>query len=418
MSLSNPWFIAAVLGIAGVFHLDLLVTFLNVARLGRPLPSALADIYTPEMRERAAAYIRDEARFDVIRSSFFLTLLVVFWWSGGFAWLQGVCITLTREPLMQSLLALVFVAVAQTLLNLPFDAWSTFKIEAAHGFNRTTLGTFITDHFKSLALMAVLGLPIAAAIIWFFQTQTLAALYAWAAVALFSILMTWLGPRLLMPLFLKFQPLPEGPLRESIFELAGRLQFPVTEVSIVDGSRRSTKANAFFAGFGKLRRIALFDTLVEKHTPDEILAVLAHEIGHNKRRHVPVRLAAAVLELGLLFGLLQWALHTPEFYAAFGITVTPQTALPVGIGLTLFGLIYKPLGLIIHLLGQALSRKHEFEADAFAAQALGSASPLASGLKRLSTDHLAHPDPHPLAVWLHYSHPPLAQRLQALHLAS
>lgn len=216
-----------------------------------------------------------------------------------------------------------------------------------------------------------------------------------------------------MPLFLKFQPLPDGPLRQSILNLAHRLQFPVVDVSIVDGSRRSTKANAFFAGFGKTRRIALYDTLIEKHTPEEILAVLAHEIGHNKRHHVPVHLAVALAELALVFALLHWALHSPGFYSAFGVRADPAHP-PIGLGLILFGFLYQPVSLLTSLFSNALSRKNEFEADAFAAESVGGPAPLASGLKRLTTDHLSHPNPHPLVVALHYSHPPLAQRLAAL----
>lgn len=156
-----------------------------------------------------------------------------------------------------------------------------------------------------------------------------------------------------------------------------------------------------------------FDTLIEKHTPEEIVAVLAHEIGHNKRRHVPIHLTVALAELALLFALLHFALKSPGFYSAFGLSTAAGT-LPIGLGLIVFGILYQPISLITSLLSHALSRKHEFEADAFAAEAVGSPAPLATGLKRLTTDHLAHPNPHPLTVALHYSHPPLAERLRAL----
>lgn len=409
MQISNPWFLAALLGILGVFHLELLATLLNLARLGKPIPPALDEVFPEDTRERLQEYHSDSARLDVIRDASSLALLLGFWWAGGFGWVQRLADSWGHNPLTSSLIAMALIVAAQTVLSLPFDIWSTFGIEAKHGFNRTTPATFAGDQFKSLLLLALLGLPLAALVAWLFQTQALAAFYGWAAIAAFSLLMTWLAPRLLMPLFLKFQPLPAGELRDAILALAKKLQFPVAEVSVVDGSRRSTKANAFFAGFGKTRRIALYDTLLEKHTPDEILAVLAHEIGHNKRRHVPVHLAVGLLELAVLFALLHWALGSPAFYAAFGVAGTP-----IGLGLILFGILYKPLGLLTSLLGHALSRKHEFEADAFAAEAVGSPAPLMRGLKRLSHDHLAHPQPHPLTVALHYSHPPLGERLAAL----
>jgi STE24 endopeptidase len=413
MSLSNPWFGAALFSVLAVFHLELIALLLNLARLGKPLPGVLADQYPEDARERMREYISDSARHDLFRSAFFLGVLLMLWWSGGFGWLQRLAEETGRGPVIASLVAVAVVVLGQMVLSLPFEIHSTFKIEARHGFNRTTPGTFAADYLKSLLVMALLGLPLAALIIWLFQTQAMAALYAWAAVAAFSIVMTWLSPRLLMPLFLKFTPLPEGELRTAILALAAKLRFPVAEVSVVDGSRRSSKANAFFAGFGKTRRIALYDTLLEKHSQEEILAVLAHEIGHNKRKHVPIRLSVAMLELGLLFALLHWALNSPGFYHAFGIsTVGPD--LPIGLGLVAFGVLYQPVSLLTGLLSHALSRKHEFEADAFASQTIGSPEPLAAGLKRLTSDHLSHPNPHPLTVALHYTHPPLAERLRAL----
>jgi len=310
-------------------------------------------------------------------------------------------------------IVILFALTAQTLIGLPFEIWDTFGVEAKHGFNRTTPQTFIQDQLKGLLLMAVIGLPVVWVIVWFFQTQAQAALYAWLFMASFSVLMTFLAPRVLMPLFHDFQPLETGELRDAILALSEKLDFPVKEVSVVDGSKRSSKANAFFAGFGKTRRIALYDTLIASHSTDEIVAVLAHEIGHNKHRHVPVGIAVGLAELGLMLLLLSWVLKSPGFFSAFGVADSP-----VGMGLVLFGILYQPLGILTGLLGLALSRKNEFEADAFAAVAVGSSGPLIAGLKRLSRDHLAHPQPHPLAVFLHYSHPPLVERLAALNKVS
>lgn len=409
MSFSNPWFIAALIGVIGVFHLEFIATLLNLARLGRAIPDSLSEVFSEETRAKLVDYIRDSKRVSFTRDVTMLGLLIVFWWSGGFGWLQGWAEAQGRGPVATGVFVIGLILLVQTWLGLPFEIWDTFGVEARYGFNKTTVGTFISDHFKSLALMAAIGLPVASVIVWFFQTQELAALYAWLFIAGFSILMTWLSPRVFMPLYLKFQPMKDGELREAIFDLAKKLDFPVKEVSVVDGSRRSTKANAFFAGFGKTRRIALYDTLLESHSKEEIVAILAHEIGHNKCRHVPGMIALSLAEMGLMLALMSWALKSPQFFAAFGVQGTP-----VGMGLVLFGMIYKPLGILTGLLGLAMSRKHEYEADAFAAKAVGSAQPLVEGLKRLSRDHLAHPQPHPLAVWLHYSHPPLIERLRAL----
>ena len=409
MTLSNPWFAAALLGVLGVFHLELFVTLLNLKWLAKALPAVLAEVFPEETRAKLAEYISDSNRVSFTQDAAMLVLLILVWWGGGFGWLQRLVEAQGHGPVVTGVLVIGVMLLAQTLAGLPFEIWDTFGVEARHGFNKTTPGTFIADHLKSLALMALIGLPVAAAVVWFFETQSRAALYAWAFMACLSVLMTWLAPRVFMPLFFKFQPLESGPLREAIFALAQRLDFPVQEVSVVDGSRRSSKANAFFAGFGKTRRIALYDTLLKIHTTEEIVAILAHEIGHNKCRHVPVHLALGLAEMGVMLGLLGWVLQSPGFFAAFGVQGTP-----VGMGLVLFGILYQPLGVLTGLLGLAVSRRHEFEADAYAARAVGGPEALADGLKKLSRDHLTHPQPHPLALWLHYSHPPLVQRLAAL----
>ncbi|MBV6501516.1 MAG: Protease HtpX [Prosthecobacter sp.] len=410
MNLSNPWFVAALAAVLGVFHLELVVRLLNLARLGRPVPPELEDTYPEETREKLQAYISDGARVDVMREATGLAALLLFWWCGGFGTLQAEVNLLGWGPVTSGVIVIAVMMLAQSLLGLPFAAWDTFGVEERHGFNRMTWRTFAGDHLKSLALMAVLGLPAAWVVVWLFHHEPLAPLHAWLFLAAVSVLMTWLAPRVLMPLFLKFTPLEAGPLREAILELAGRLQFPVQEVSIVDGSRRSSKANAFFAGFGRTRRIALFDTLLQNHGQEEILAILAHEIGHNKCRHVPVNLALGLAEMGLMLALLGWALKSPDFFAAFGVRGTPA-----GMGLVLFGILYQPLGVLTGLLGLAVSRRHEFQADAYARRAMGGGRPLMDSLRKLSHDHLSHPQPHPLAVWLHYSHPPLAERLAALN---
>jgi STE24 endopeptidase len=324
-------------------------------------------------------------------------------WTTSFGW----------HPVATGTFTVALTTFASALISLPFTLWSTFKIEAAFGFNRTTVGTFILDQLKATLLLALLGLPLLALIIWLFESLSWAAAAAWLTVALFSLLMTWVSPRFIMPLFLRFDPLPDGPLREAILKLSQKLEFPVADVSVVDGSRRSSKANAFFAGFGKSKRIALYDTLIESHTQDELLAVLAHEIGHSKRGHVTRHLLVALSESALLFAGLHFALQSPGFFAAFGITGTP-----VGLGLAVFTILYKPYSLLLSLPGLKLSRVHEFEADAFARAAMGSATPLETALRKLSSDHLAHPAPHPLAVSLHYTHPPLLQRLTALQSAA
>jgi len=413
MSLANPWFLAALAGVLGLFHLDLLVALLDGARLGRPLPPELEGVYTTETRDRLREYLPEKHRLGLLERSAGLALLLAVWWSGGFGRLQRFADTQAAEfgggPVLTGVIVLAIAGLVLTLLALPFELWNTFGIEARHGFNRTTPATFLGDQFKGLLLSALLGLPVAAAVVWLFETQSRAPLLAWFFLAGFSLLLSWLSPRLILPLFLKFRPLADGPLRRELLALAARLEFPVGELSVVDGSRRSSKANAFFTGFGRNRRIALYDTLLEKHTSEEILAVLAHEIGHWRLRHVPRQLAFGLAELGLQLALLGWALQSPGFFAAFGVAGTPA-----GMGLLLAAVVFRPFTLPIGCLQLALSRRHEFAADAYAAQATGGGGALSDALRRLATDQLVHPQPHPLAVTLHHSHPPLVERLRAL----
>lgn len=408
MTFSNPWFIAALVGVLGVFHLELIATFLNLAQFRHALPQRLKEIFSDETVQKAGEYASASAKIDLLRSTISLAVLLAFWWGGGFGWLERWSSGWGWSEIKTGVGVIGLLLVAQNVMSLPFDAYDTFKVEAEFGFNRTTVRTFIMDRVKGLILTALLGGPLLALVLWFFQTQKLAALYAWATVAIFSIVMAWLSPRLLMPLFLKFQPLENGSLREALLALAARLKFSVVDVSVVDGSRRSSKANAFLSGFGKNKRIALFDTLIEKNSQAELEAILAHEIGHHKCSHVPKQLVLGLLESGLLFFLLHAALQSVGFFAAFGVI-----GKPLGLGMVLFSILYSPASLLLGLVSSASSRKHEFEADAFAKTACGG-EPLMTGLKKLSLDHLTHPNPHPLTVWLHYSHPPIGQRLAAL----
>ena len=409
MSFSNPWFLAALTGIVGWFHLKLAADFLNLSRLGQTLPESLKGLMSDEERALAAEYHVATTKLDVWEDAVRLGLMIAFWCFGGFGWLDGIVMSIGLGSIGSGLVLISVVALLGMMVSLPFEAWSTFKIEAAFGFNKTTAGTFIADLVKSLLLVALLGLPLLALVLWLFETTRWAAALAWLTVALFGLLMTWIAPRFLMPLFLKFTPMPDSDLRRAIMALAEKLAFPVAGIFTVDGSRRSKKANAFFAGFGKTRRIALFDTLLEGHTQEEIVAVLAHEIGHAKLGHVPKLIGADLLQSALMFGLLHYAVHDERLFAAFGL-MYPSTAM----GLVLFSIVYGAWSKVLDPLFSALSRKHEFEADAFARESVGSPQPLMTALKKLSKDHLAHLTPHPLYVWLHYSHPPVGERLEML----
>lgn len=304
-------------------------------------------------------------------------------------------------------------ALAQSILDLPFEIYSTFVIEERFGFNRTTAATFISDLAKTLMLAILLGGPFAALILLLFERAGPSAwLYCWGATTVVILLVQLVAPAWLMPLFMKFTPMEEGTLRTRIFDYARSVDFPLDNLFVVDGSRRSSKANAFFTGFGRNRRIGLFDTLIEKHTEDELVAVLAHEVGHYKKRHIVWGMVTSILYLGVLFFAFGYFIQQPALFEAFRMSEPSVYA-----GLVFCALLFSPVDLALSLLLNARSRKHEYEADSFAVETTGLGDALAGGLKKLAADNLSNLTPHPTYVLLHESHPPLIERVAAIRAA-
>ena len=297
-----------------------------------------------------------------------------------------------------------------TAITLPFSVYHTFVIEAEFGFNKTTLATFVMDRLKGLALAGVLGVPIMGAIIGFFEyADSLAWLYAWVVLTVITVFVQFVAPTWIMPLFNKFTPLEPGELRDAIFDYAGSVDFKIDNIFVVDGSKRSSKANAFFTGFGKNKRIALFDTLVESHTVPELVAVLAHEIGHYKKRHIMQGLVTSILHTGVIFFLLSIFLESQGLFDAFFIDEKS-----VYTGLLFFGLLYTPIEVVLSVVMQAISRKHEYEADRWSVQTFQHPGELSEALRKLSKENLSNLAPHPFYVSLNYSHPPLLQRVRGI----
>ncbi len=410
--------VAILISLFVLWKLDLAATLLNLKVFPEKVPAPLADVLDASALDRSRAYLKTNAVFAMIRSSISLTALLAFWMFGGFQFIDGLSRSWASDaPLLSGLIFFAICMVGSMAFDLPFSLYDTFVIEEKFGFNRSTAATFWGDLLKSLAMMALIGTPIAAAVLWIFQTVPNAWLWAWVVFTFFQLLLTYLAPSLILPLFNKFTPMPETPLRGKIEALGVKCGFPLQGVFVMDGSKRSTKANAFFTGFGKRKKIALFDTLMEKHTDDELLAVLAHEIGHFRRGHIRQRLVVGILQTALLFFLLGLATDPSGHFArmlfdAFGVkTISPQ------VGIVLFTILFGPVSRLLGVMANAWSRRHEFEADAFANDAIGSPAPLGEALKKLSADQLSHPSPHPLRVWLDYSHPPLLERLRAMEKA-
>jgi STE24 endopeptidase len=396
-----------------LWKLDLVATLLNLKALTPELPGEFADVFDAERYARSQAYTRESARFELIHATFSLAVLLLFWLLGGFGWLDAFARTRLAAEIPAGLLFLGLLFLGHTLIHLPFSIYDTFVIEEKFGFNKTTPRTFVIDQLKGLLLAALIGLPLAAGILWIFGRVPQAWLWAWGFLVAFQLFLTWLAPTLILPLFNKFTPMPDGPLRQAIEAMAAKCGFPLGEISVMDGSKRSTKANAFFTGFGKTKKIALYDTLVEEQTQDELVAVLAHEIGHFKLRHIVQRLAVSIVQAGVLFYLLGRIIDGGPFsralFDAFGVaTISPH------VGLVLFGLLFAPASRLLGVAAAAWSRKHEFEADAFAARATGRPESLVSALKKLSAKNLSNLTPHPFRVFLDHSHPPVLARIAAL----
>jgi STE24 endopeptidase len=415
----NPLALAILAMLVLLWLLDLIAAILNLKALSPELPGEFADVYDPERYAKSQNYTRESSRFEIMQSTFMLALTIAFWVCGGFFYLDLVARNAVGKMGMESelvvgLLFLAMIYLGTHLIDLPFRIYDTFILEEKYGFNKTTPRTFVMDEIKNLLLTALLGGPLVAGVLWIFTHVPHAWAWGWVLITVMQLLLMWLAPVVILPLFNKFTPMPDGPLRDAIYKMAQKCKFPLMEISVTDGSKRSSKANAYFTGFGKTKKIALFDTLIEEQSQDEIVSVLAHEIGHYRCHHVIQRLVASIIQTAVVFYLLgltvdptnRWAL---DLFHGFGLeNVSPH------VGLVLFGLLFSPVSRILSVVFNAWSRKHEFEADAYAAKAVGTGEHLISALKKLSARNLSNLTPHPLRVFLDHSHPPTLVRIQAL----
>ena len=406
----NIYAVIILAALVAEYVLNVVSDVLTLRNQPNVVPDEFADTFDEDEYDKALDYNRTRTRFGLVSSAFGLTLLLGFWFLGGFEWLDTIVRGWGFGPILTGLLYIGLLVLGRGALSLPFSIYSTFVIEERFGFNETTPKTFVLDLLKSLALGVALGGPILAAILWFFEsTGPYGWVYAWIAVTAVMLLLQFFAPRYLMPLFNDFEPLEDGDLRAAILDYADQVDFPVNEIYVMDGSRRSNKANAFFTGFGANRRIVLFDTLVEELDNDELLSVVAHEMGHYKLHHIPQRIAISVVQTGVLFLLLSVFLQVDALFSAFYVD---QPA--VYTGLLFFGLLYSPVDLLLSIPLNAWSRRHEFQADRYAVNTTLRDESLVGGLKRLAETNLSTLAPHPLTVALDYSHPPLLDRIDAI----
>ncbi len=382
---------------------------LNRKSWAQKVPERLLDVYPQEKFEQQKQYRKVNHRFGKISSTFSLVVLLVFLWFHGFAWVDGLIQNISDHWLLRPLLFFGAIGLASFVMGLPFSLYQTFVIEQKFGFNKTTPKVFILDQIKGLLLGAVIGGLILGLIIWFYEfAGQWFWLYAWVGLSLFMIFFSKFYTTLILPMFNKQTPLEEGELRTAIEKMSQRAGFTLANVYVMDGSKRSTKANAFFSGFGKNKRIVLFDTLINDLDTDEIVAVLAHEIGHFRLKHIIWSTVLGVLQTGLTLFLLGWFVNEPALSQALGLSE------PVfHIGLIGFGILYSPVSSILGLGMTIFSRHNEYQADAFAGK-YADPEALQSALKKISANALSNPTPHPWYVFLNYSHPPLLKRLETL----
>lgn len=406
----NIYAIIILATIAVDFVLDLVSNYLNLKSLSKELPDEFEGVYDEETYAKSQEYTKTQTRFGFITGGFDLVVLLGFWFSGGFNWLDEIVRAWGFGELVTGLLYIAVLMVAKSVISLPFSIYSTFVIEERFGFNKTTPKTFVSDLVKGLGIGLLIGMPLLAGVLAFFMyTGDLAWLYAWIAITLFSLVMQYVAPTWIMPLFNKFTPLEEGELRTSIEEYTDKVDFPLQGLFVIDGSKRSSKSNAFFTGFGKNKRIALYDTLIENHTNDELVAVLAHEIGHYKKKHIIKGMITSVIQTGAMLFVLSIFLQAEGLFDAFYMD-----EMSVYAGLIFFGMLYAPIDMILSIFMQISSRKHEYEADEFAATTTGKPEDMIATLKKLSKDNLSNLTPHPFYVFLNYSHPPALQRIKAI----
>ncbi len=406
----NAWLAVILVIILLSYSLEFLVSLLNLKALDPELPEEFKDVFDQKEYAKSQNYTRTTTRFSLIESSFTTSATLLFLLFGGFNLLDVFARGFGMGSIATGLIytgSLVFLSM---FFGLPFSLYSTFVIEEKFGFNRTSVKTFILDLMKTIFLTIIIGGPLLSLVLWFFEKAgSLAWIWCWIGVVIISIILQFLAPVLIMPLFNKFTPLEDGSLKNTILNYAEREHFRIQGIFTMDGSKRSTKLNAFFTGFGRFRKIVFFDTLIEKLSIEEIVAVLAHEMGHYKRHHLIKMIFASIFQTGIMFFFLSLVINNEGLFSAFGMEYISIYA-----SLIFFGFLFSPCNILISIIFHIFSRFHEYEADLYAAESTGTQENLINALKTLTQTNLSNLTPHPLHVILHYSHPPVMERIKAL----
>ena len=383
--------------------------YLNAKNPVPSIPETLSEYLSQSKLEESKAYQRENFRFKFIAGTFSFVLTFLFVYQGWFGAIDNWIADFGFNPLVKSLVFFGLVFVSSDIISLPFDYYSTFVIEEKYGFNKTSVGTFLADKVKGYVLSIVVGGALLMVFLWLIHQMGKDFWWQfWVISAIFMLLINLFYTAWILPLFNNLTPLEDGELKQKIIDYAGTVNFPLENIFVMDGSKRSSKANAFFSGFGKRKKVILYDTLLDQHPPDELVAVLAHEIGHYKKKHILWGMITAVLQVGLMLFLLKQFIFSESMSQALGGENWSAELNIIG-----FTMLFAPISMILGIGMNWLSRKNEFEADEFA-KATFSGEPLAEALKTLSIKSLTNINPHPWYVFVNYSHPPLLERLEKL----
>jgi STE24 endopeptidase len=393
------------------YILSTVSSVLNMNSITEDVPDGFQGHYDEEKYAKSQAYLKDNTRFGLLSSTFSLGLMLIVIHTGLFGILDHIVRAQTVHPILAGLLFFGIIFIINDMINLPFSLYGTFVIEEKYGFNKTTAKTFMLDKLKGYALTVILGSVVIGPILYFFNTYGENGWWiAWGLITAFMIAVQPLFVHVIAPMFNKFTPLEEGELRTTIESFAEKVNFPIARIDMMDGSRRSAHSNAYFSGFGKWRRIALFDTLLEKHSTEEIVSVVAHEVGHYKKKHIIFGTILGIIETGIMLFIFNLLMNDPALFAVFGV----ENVSVYG-GLIFFGMLYSPVSLVTSIFTTALSRKNEYEADTYSLENTQNKEALVSMLKGLAANNLSHLTPHPLMVFLSYSHPPIMDRIAAVN---
>ena len=391
------------------FLVDQILDSLNASHFEDVIPEEVSDVYDPKEFKKSQSYKKTNHRFDIVTSLFSIVLTISFFFLDGFSLVDHFARVYSENSIVITLIFFGIILIGSDILTTPFSYYKTFVIEQKFGFNKTSKKTFFIDKLKGLLMSILIGGFILALITWFYEfTGAYFWLYAWGLVTLFSLFMNMFYSKIIVPLFNKQTALEEGDLKDAITKYANSVGFTLNNIFVINGSKRSTKANAYFSGFGNQKRITLYDTLINDLTINEIVAVLAHEVGHYKRKHIIFNLIASILLTGLSLFLLSLFIQTPILSKALSVSIPS-----FHIGLIAFGILYSPISEITGIFMNYMSRKFEYQADNYAKKTFAS-EPLISSLKKLSKNSLSNLTPHFLYVFIHYSHPTLFERIKNL----